>query len=135
MASRLASVGEGTVAESEVLGVPFAHSPYPMWVYDRETYEFLDVNEAAVKAYGFTRAEFLTMRVIDMRPAEDIPEFLRQTNPPRPMGQSTAEKWRHKTKSGTCFPVVITSWELTFKGRPAELVLARRERPSFEAPS
>lgn len=39
-----------------------------------------------------------------------------------------AEKWRHKTKGGTVIPVIITSWELIYKGRPAELVLARRER-------
>jgi PAS domain S-box-containing protein len=99
-----------------------------MWIYDRETHGFLDVNDAAVVGYGYSRAEFLKMKLLDIRPPEDIPEFLRQTPHPRPMGQSTAEKWRHKTKDGTIIPVIITSWELTFRGRPAELVLARRER-------
>lgn len=67
------------------------------------------------------------MTLSHIRPAEDIPEFLRQGDKPRPMGQSTAEKWRHKTKDGTVVGVIITSRELTYKGRPAELVLARRE--------
>jgi hypothetical protein len=67
------------------------------------------------------------MTLLDIRPAEDIPEFLRQTDNPRPMGQSTAEKWRLKTKDGTVIGVIITSWELTYRERPAELVLARRE--------
>jgi two-component system cell cycle sensor histidine kinase/response regulator CckA len=115
------------VPDAYILGIPFAASPYPMWVYDRETRVFLEVNDAAVAAYGFSRAEFMKMTLLDIRPVEDIPEFLRQTDHPRPMGQSTAEKWRHKTKNGIAVPVFITSWELIYKGRPAELVLARWE--------
>jgi len=115
------------VPEAYILGIPFAASPYPMWVYDRETRAFLEVNDAAVSAYGFAREEFIKMTLLDIRPAEDIPEFLRETDHPRPMGQSTAEKWRHQTKGGTVVPVFITSWELIYKGRPAELVLARWE--------
>jgi len=112
------------VQESEVLGIPFANSPYPMWVFDRETLAFLEVNDAAVRAYGFSRSEFLSMTLLDIRPSEDKPEFLRQTAEPR---QSTAENWRHKSKDGKVFPVTITSWELTFRGHQAELVLARGE--------
>lgn len=110
-----------------VLGIPFARNSYPMWVFDRETFAFLDVNNAAVHQYGYSRDEFLSMAIRDIRPAADVPELLRQTETPRPLGQSTAERWRHQTKSGTVFEVMITSWELTFGGRPAELVLARRE--------
>jgi two-component system cell cycle sensor histidine kinase/response regulator CckA len=118
------------VPELEVLGIPFANNVYPMWIYDRETLAFMDVNDAAVKAYGFSREEFLRMTLLDIRPREDVPEFLRQGEHPRPRGQSTAEKWRHKSKDGKVFQVVITSWELTFVGRPAELVLARKGDPS-----
>jgi two-component system, cell cycle sensor histidine kinase and response regulator CckA len=110
--------------ELEMLGIPFAESPYPMWIFDRETLAFLEVNCAATRAYGFSRAEFLAMTLLDIRPAEDIPELIRETQHPQ---QSTAESWRHKGKDGVVFSVVITSWELTYKGHPAELVLARRE--------
>ncbi len=119
--------GEAVVPEAEINGIPFATSPYPMWVYDRETRRFLAVNDAAVAAYGFSRQEFLKMTLLDIRPLEDIPEFLRLTDHPRPVGQSTAEKWRHKSKDGSVFSVIITSWELEYKSRPAELVLARKE--------
>ncbi|MBZ5522952.1 MAG: PAS domain-containing protein [Acidobacteriia bacterium] len=98
-----------------------------MWVFDRESLAFLDVNDAAVRQYGYSRNEFLSMAILDIRPPADVPELLRQTDVPRPRGQSTAEHWRHQMKNGTVFPVTITSWELTFRGRPAELVLARRE--------
>jgi two-component system cell cycle sensor histidine kinase/response regulator CckA len=117
----------GNVPESELLGIPFAKNLHPMWVFDRETLAFLEVNDAAVKEYGFSREEFLRMTLRDIRLAVDLPELLRLTQNPRIQGQSTAEKWRHLTKDGMVFPVAITSWELSFRGRQAELVLARRE--------
>jgi PAS domain S-box-containing protein len=113
--------------EPQVLGIPFARNTHPMWVFDRETLAFLEVNDAAVRNYGYSRQEFLAMKITDIRPPEDVPELLRQTHSPRPQGPSTGEHWRHRTKSGGVFAVAITSWELTFRGRPAELVLARRE--------
>jgi PAS domain S-box-containing protein len=117
----------GTPPVPELLGLPFDNSPHPMWIFDRNTYIFLDVNDAAVQQYGYSRQEFLNMTILDLRPATDIPELLRQTRAPRPQGESTAEKWRHRDKNGTVFPVVITSWKLTFHGHQAEVVLARRE--------
>jgi PAS domain S-box-containing protein len=98
-----------------------------MWVYDLDTLAILEVNEAAIKAYGFSRSEFLTMTLLDIRPAADIAEFLRQTSHPRPRGKSTAERWRHQSKDGPVFPVIITSWELTFREHRAVLVLARKD--------
>jgi PAS domain S-box-containing protein len=115
--------------ELEILGIPFARNSHPMWVFDRETLAFLDVNDAAVKQYGYSRQEFLAMKIVDIRPSQDVPELLRQTNVLRAQGPSTGANWRHRDRNGTVFPVAITSWELTFRGRLAELVLARRERP------
>ena len=43
-----------------------------MWIYDLETLRFLEVNEAAVKHYGYSRAEFLRMRLSDIHPKEDV---------------------------------------------------------------
>ena len=114
--------------ESHVLGIAFAKNAHPMWVFDRETLGFLDVNDAAVQQYGYSRREFLRMKIVDIRPPDDVPELLRQTRERRPKGQSTGASWRHKGKDGTVFPVAITSWELNFRGRAAELVLARREK-------
>lgn len=116
-----------TVPDAQVGGIPFAKNSHPMWVFDRETLAFLEVNEAAVQHYGYSRKEFLTMKIVDIRPREDVPVLLRQTPSPRPKGASTGDIWRHRTKSGSVFSVAITSWELLFRGRPAELVLARKE--------
>ena len=113
--------------ERQILGIPFAGNAHAMWVFDRETLVFLDVNDAAVQTYGYSREEFLHMRIVDIRPPEDVPELLRETKSPRPKGPSTGDCWRHWNKKREIFSVAITSWELTFRGRPAELVLARRD--------
>ena len=59
----------------------FESNPHPMWVYDLETLRFLAVNEAAVKHYGFSLDEFLTMTIEDIRPSEDAPQELEKDFP------------------------------------------------------
>ena len=39
----------------------FHASPLPMWVYDIETLRFVQVNNAAIKHYGYTETEFLNI--------------------------------------------------------------------------
>ncbi|HTR27005.1 MAG TPA: PAS domain S-box protein [Terriglobales bacterium] len=114
----------GELPELEALGIPFANSPHPMWVYDLQTLAFLEVNDVAIRTYGYTRQEFLRMTLLDIRPATEIANFLQDWRHPH---EASGESWRHVGKDGKVFPVSITSWELTFKGRKAELVLARRE--------
>ena len=46
----------------------FQRHPQPMWVFDRRTLVFLRVNEAAIRHYGYTEAEFLGMTAADIRP-------------------------------------------------------------------
>ena len=54
----------------------FEKSPLPMWVVERETLQFLAVNDAAVRQYGYSRAEFLEMTLRDVRPPEEVPRLL-----------------------------------------------------------
>jgi PAS domain S-box-containing protein len=113
-------------AEREVLGLQFAANAHPMWIVDRNTDVFLDVNDVAVQRYGYSRQEFLTMTGLDIRPNADMAALLRQGDS-RLRFRSTGEEARHQAKNGSVFPVVLTSWSLTFRGRHAELVLARRK--------
>ena len=115
--------GEAT-PELQVCGIPFAKNPHAMWVFDRETLAFLEVNDAAIQKYGYSRAEFLKLTIADIRPPEDVPDLLQKT---RTRGAATGLEVRHRTRHGAIIPVAITSWQLTFRDRPAELVLARWE--------
>jgi PAS domain-containing protein len=49
----------------------FKQNPTPMWLYDLQTLRFLDVNEAALKAYGYTREEFLLLSFSEICLKED----------------------------------------------------------------
>ncbi|HEX7719024.1 MAG TPA: CHASE domain-containing protein, partial [Woeseiaceae bacterium] len=51
----------------------FEKNPNPMWVFDRETLAFLEVNDAAVAHYGYSHEEFRKLRITELRPSEDVP--------------------------------------------------------------
>lgn len=101
----------------------FASNPVPMWVYDLETLSFLEVNNAAVNHYGYSREEFLSMTIKDIRPPVDIAPLLEKVSKGS-TGIDEAGIWRHRKKDGRIFEVEITADELNFAGRRAELVLA-----------
>jgi two-component system, cell cycle sensor histidine kinase and response regulator CckA len=101
----------------------FESNPFPMWVYDIETLAFLAVNEAAILHYGYSRAEFLAMTIKDIRPSEDISALLESVSNVT-SGIDHAGAWRHRKKDGTIIDVEITSHQLIFAGRKAEVVLA-----------
>ncbi len=101
----------------------FDSNPLPMWVYEVETLRFLAVNDAAVAHYGYSREEFFSMTIKDIRPSEDIPDLLRniaQIN----SGIDAAVFWRHRKKNGEIIDVEITSHEVVFAGSRAKLVMA-----------
>src|SRR5271165_5081615 len=75
----------------------FSVNPYPMWVFDRSTLRFLDVNDAAVEAYGYSREEFLSMKVTDLRPPEDVPGFVEAIRTHQP-GCVRPGIFRHRRK-------------------------------------
>ncbi|MDO8539879.1 MAG: PAS domain S-box protein [Opitutaceae bacterium] len=102
----------------------FEHNPLPMWLYDLETLGFLAVNESAVRAYGYSRDEFLGMTIERIRPKEDIPALLQSVAHVQTVGGRSSGEYRHRRKDGTIFHVEIISGPLMFEGRKARLVLA-----------
>jgi two-component system, cell cycle sensor histidine kinase and response regulator CckA len=111
----------------------FDSNPQPMWVFDLETLRFLEINEAAVHHYGYSREEFLSMTIKDIRPPEDIPALV-QTLAAPVAGLEKAGAWKHRKKDGSIIAVEIASHQLTFAGRSAELVLVNdiTERKQLE---
>ena len=100
----------------------FRRSPIAMWVYDRDTLQFLDVNEAAVARYGYSREEFLRMRLTQIRPSEDVALFLGALAG-LPLERETAV-YRHLTKDGRVLHVAIRSHDVNYGNVPARLVYA-----------
>ncbi len=102
----------------------FEKNPFPMWVFDKETLAFLAVNQAACRHYGYSRDEFLSMTIKDIRPPEDVPALLHRISEETGGYQRSGIARRHQKKDGTLIPVEITSDPIVFDGRDARLVLA-----------
>jgi two-component system cell cycle sensor histidine kinase/response regulator CckA len=101
----------------------FFANPIPMWVYDPASLRFIEVNDAALSTYGYSRDEFLAMSIADIRPPEDVDALRATIARPRPAWQRSGV-WRHQPKHGDTIHAEVTSHELTFRGRPAVLVAA-----------
>ncbi len=112
----------------------FANNPLSMWVYDLETLEFLEVNDAAIDRYGYSREEFLRMRITEIRPPEDVPALLASVSNRRAVFESS-KKWRHCLKNAQVIDVDIDSHTVDFAGHHAALVVAQdiTERQRTEA--
>lgn len=103
--------------------VLFSDNPTPMWIYDIQTLRFLDVNDAAIDHYGYSRHEFLSMTLLDIRPPEEHDAF-RAIVPTLAKLNTHSCTFRHKTKSGTVMTVGIASHEIVYKERKARIVSA-----------
>ena len=99
----------------------FEANPQPMWIFDGETLEFLAVNDAAIRHYGYSREEFLSMNIMDIHPEEDSPGLPLAA---QPNGRQDAAFTRHQRKDGTVMDVELVSHELEMDGRRGRLVLA-----------
>ncbi len=100
----------------------FAQNPAPMWVYEIKSLRFLAVNKAAVQHYGYSEAEFLAMRLPDIRLREDVP-VLEQALASITAGEQQVSSTRHRLRNGTVIDVEVTGDSITFDDRPARLVL------------
>jgi len=110
-------------ASEEWYRLLFDANPLPMWVYDIETLAFVAVNDAAVNHYGYSRAEFLSMHITDIRPAEEVPKLLTAARAPE-SAEFDGGVWQHRTKDGRIISVEVVTHALSVLDRPARLTLA-----------
>lgn len=101
----------------------FLYNPTPMWIFDQETLDFLDVNDAALKQYGYTRQEFLSMNAKDIRPPEYIDALVKDIEVSKGTVSRSGD-WYHKKKNGEIFLVNIIGFPFVFNGREARHIMA-----------
>jgi PAS domain S-box-containing protein len=106
--------------EPDILSVLFFDSPQPMWVYDRNTRRFLEVNEAAVGRYGYSHDEFLAMRIDRLEAPPGISPRLRDVYS---QGASCSGRRTYMHRDGNLIDVEIRSHPITFCEKEAELVV------------
>ncbi|HTM91399.1 MAG TPA: PAS domain S-box protein, partial [Flavisolibacter sp.] len=101
----------------------FEKNPMPMWIMSKNNFNILDVNNAAVEHYGYSKKEFLQLNSLDLRPKEDIQEFL-ESVATASKGVNKHEIWRHKKKDGTIIMADVISNDIEYKDQQARLVLS-----------
>ena len=98
----------------------FHSNPNPMWVFDLETQAFLEVNEAAIQYYGYSRAEFLKMTIGDIRPPEKNGHAKTSVIDADDRGLV----WRQRRKNGSFIDVKVIWSPMAFRGHFAALTMA-----------
>ena len=99
----------------------FESNPQPMWLYERETLRLLAVNDAAVQLYGYSREEFLNMRLTDiLTPAGTAASLQAITQ----QDSRNINQTRSRRKDGTIIDVVLARYDLCFDQCSAAMVIS-----------
>lgn len=115
---------EERLAESEHnYRLLFQKSPLPMWIYDPESLKFIEVNDAAIKHYGYSRKDFYGMTLLDIRPKEDRKKFLNIVKIHAERNVTDTTEWRHITKDKDIIDVRITGSSINYFGNDYRLIL------------
>lgn len=86
----------------------FETNPTPMCLWKPDTMRSLAVNDAMVRHYGYTREEFMSMSLTDIRPSEDIPKLMADIDT-MPEGAYAQGFGRHIRKNGDIIEVNVRS--------------------------
>lgn len=103
----------------------FQLSPAPVWLFDPNTLRFLDVNQAAIRTYGYSKSEFLEMTLLDIRPETDhtklnvIIDQMKESDT-----YHFPEYLVHKRKDGSTMHVEVISSTINYNGVNALIVLS-----------
>jgi PAS domain S-box-containing protein len=100
----------------------FQLNPQPIWVINSQTEEFLEINNAAIKKYGFTKDEFLHMKI------HDIDSSYKKENLQHHLVDSEVllndHLHEHQLKSGTKIHVKLYGNSIAYQGIDATLLMA-----------
>ena len=102
----------------------FYLSPQPMWLFDTETFGFVQVNKAAVVLYGYTEEEFLNITLMDIKLEEDIPKAIVDLRTDNTQIWVNKNLTRHRKKNGEIIEVEISSTPISINNKKFRSVIA-----------
>lgn len=118
----------------EILGVPVQKAfhesyqiilnnlPFPVFIYNTQNFLVQEANEQAVLHYGYSREEFLNMKMPDLLKDEEIKKFYHCQNKEK-NSISDKEIWQHKKKNNTSFFAEVIEKSIEFQGNKSKLAL------------
>lgn len=120
-----AYIASGAESDFERL---FRQAPQPMWLYDLKSLAFVKVNQAALEQYGYSEEEFLSMRITDIRPRDEIErldDYIAEQRLHAPQNRKRVSRyWRHALKNGDLIWVDVYTQIFEYEGREAALIVA-----------
>ena len=102
----------------------FDNNPASIFIWKLDTFRILEVNEAAVKLYGYTKEEFLQKTLLDIRAENDREKLLNVSKLLQTQSRNSSGVSRHLNKKGEILDMDISSHKIIYNGMPAVLSLA-----------
>lgn len=100
----------------------FFSNPLPMWTYDLNSLQFLTVNDEAIHHYGYTKEEFLSMTIADIRPEEERAQLMDWVKRRKSLAHSK-RTCHHLKKNGEIITVELSTHR--FEDSSTVLVVAQ----------
>ncbi|WP_460454154.1 two-component system response regulator [Arenimonas aestuarii] len=101
----------------------FELNPFPTWVYDATSFNFVAVNDAMVSSYGYGRDELEDMTIFDIRDPEEA-DRLRDYLSRNGSLAGNAGVWRHRRKDGSLVWAEVTGHPVELNGKTCRMVIA-----------
>lgn len=111
-------------AKAKMYDAIIQYSHQAMFIYDIENLKFLEVNDEALKLYGYKRGEFLNMDLTDLYAPEDIQTII-QSGESKSIPGSYSGPWRHKKNDGSSVLVEINRSAIDFNDKKCHLNIVR----------
>ncbi len=111
-------------SKGKMFDILVKNNPEPVFIYDEENLMFLEVNDAAVALYGYTRDEFLQMDLTDLYSPEDIQSLL-DTSAQDAENIYVTKTYRHKRKDGSSVLVEVSRIGFKYNDRDAHFNVVR----------
>lgn len=101
----------------------FANNPLPLFVFDVDSLKLIEVNDAAIHHYGYSREEFLQMWITDLWLLNDLPAIQPEI---QQLKKNSAVRgfWTHRRKDHEERHVHVEMQRIEFPGRNAALLVA-----------
>ncbi len=114
-------VQEALQSSNEHFQQLFVTIPIPVWLRDRSDGRFFEVNDAAAKHYGYSREEFLKLRITDILAPEETAQSIEQAME----NKGIPVKQKHRLRGGQIIDVEVHAHLVEFTGLPMLLVAAQ----------
>lgn len=110
---------ETILASEEKYRQIFYKNPFPTWIFDADSLHIVEVNDAAMEKYGFSKEEFHCLTMRDLHPPGEAEEFMESLFPDGVRnGVAPGSKlWHHCNRRGDIMIVEITSHLIDYFGK------------------